>query len=345
MNGVPLISKNLSGVSNVNVSGDVTAQTIQSSLSIYLNGLRSNVQTQIDTVALSKQGIQGNVGIQGNIGIQGIQGIQENIGIQGIQGVQGSTGSQGSAGSQGSTGPQGPSQSGGDILTLLTQTASIVKSLMTALSIIALQGQVAALELAVAVIDTSLAAIDVEIGTLQSQTFFLSSKSTPFGVPTEVNTGGPRTRIRSSLTVYDLSQNALTNIDWLNSTVSIGGAFNISYSNKLVLTADTGAVNAYVPLNVNGVFTQNGSSATLVNIPSTGNTNCYSGLSITNGNSNKIIQSYKCNTSNLNANMIHKSSPLGINRLHQVVTIWVPYISILTIHSYAPMLMQTRQNM
>ena len=64
---------------------------------------------------------------------------------------------------------------------------------MTALSIIALQGQVAALELAVAVIDTSLAAIDVEIGTLQSQTFFLSSNSTPFGVPTEVNTGGPRT--------------------------------------------------------------------------------------------------------------------------------------------------------
>ena len=87
MNGVPLISKNLSGVSNVNVSGDVTAQTIQSSLGIYLNGIRSNVQAQIDTVAVSKQGIQGNVGIQGNIGIQGIQG---NIGIQGIQGVQGS---------------------------------------------------------------------------------------------------------------------------------------------------------------------------------------------------------------------------------------------------------------
>ena len=60
MNGVPLISKNLSGASNVNVSGDVTAQTIQSSLGIYLNGLRSNVQTHIDTVALSKQGICGN---------------------------------------------------------------------------------------------------------------------------------------------------------------------------------------------------------------------------------------------------------------------------------------------
>ena len=61
-----------------------------------------------------------------------------------------------------------------------------------------------------------------------------------------------------------------------------------------VLTADTGAINAYVPLNVNGVFTQNGtyllleiSTATL-------------GSSITNGNSNKIIQSYKSNTSNLN---------------------------------------------
>ena len=54
-----------------------------------MSGIRSNVQAQIDTVALSKQGIQGNVGIQGNIGIQGIQGIQGNIGIQGIQGVQG----------------------------------------------------------------------------------------------------------------------------------------------------------------------------------------------------------------------------------------------------------------
>ena len=83
MNGVPLISKNLSGVSNVKVSGDVTAQTVQSSLGIYLNGIRSNVQAQIDTVALSKQGIQGNVGIQGNIGTQG------NIGLQGIMGIQG----------------------------------------------------------------------------------------------------------------------------------------------------------------------------------------------------------------------------------------------------------------
>ena len=48
------------------------------------------------------------------------------------------------------------------------------------------------------------------------------------------------------------------------------------------------------------MFPQNGSSASLVNVPSTGNINCYTGLSITNGNSNKIIQSYKCNTSNLN---------------------------------------------
>ena len=164
MNGVPLISKNLSGVSNVNVSGDVTAGTIQSSLGIYLNGIRSNVQTQIDY-------FQGLPGIQGNIGIQGIQGIQGNIGIQGIQGVQGSTGQQGSTGSQGSTGPQGPSQSGGDILTLITQTASLVKSLMTALSIIALQGQVTALELAVAGINTTLGLIDFEIGSLQSKTF------------------------------------------------------------------------------------------------------------------------------------------------------------------------------
>ena len=171
---------------------------------------------------------------------------------------------------------------------------------MTALSIIALQGQVAALELAVAGINTTLGLIDIEIGSSQSQTFFLRSNSTPFGVPTEVNTGGPRTRIKSSLTVYDLNQNALTNIDWLNSTVSIEGAFNVSYSNKIVLTADTGAINAYVPLKMNGVFTQNGKLASMVNIPSTGNINCYSGLSITNENSNKIIQSYKCNTSNLN---------------------------------------------
>ena len=171
---------------------------------------------------------------------------------------------------------------------------------MTALSIIGLQGQVAALEYTVAGINTTLGLIDIEIGSLQSQTFFLSSNSTPYGVHTEVNTGGPRTRIKFSLIVYDLNQNALTNIDWLNLTVSIGGAFNVSYSNKTVLTADTGAINAYVPLNVNGVFTQSGTFASLVNIPSTENINCYSGLSITNGNSNKIIQSYKCNTSNLN---------------------------------------------
>ena len=221
MNGVPLISKNLSGVSNVNVSGDVTAQTIQSSLGIYLNGIRSNVQTQIDTVALSKQGIQGNVGIQGNIGILGNIGLRATQGIQGIQGVQGSTGS------QGDTGPQGPSQSGPDIFSLLTGTASLVKSLMTSLSIFALQAQVVALELSVATIDTTLAAINVQIGTLQSQTFYLSSNSTAYGIPTELNSGGPRTRIKSSLTVYDQNQNPLTNIDWLNSTVSLGGAVDI----------------------------------------------------------------------------------------------------------------------
>ena len=81
--------------------------------------------------------------------------------------------------------------------------ASFVKSLMTTLSIIALQAEVAALGASVVAIEGSVAAIDVEIGTLQSQTFFLSSNSTPFDVPKEVNTGGPRTRIKSSLTVYD----------------------------------------------------------------------------------------------------------------------------------------------
>ena len=104
MNGVPLISKNLSGVSSVNVSGDVTAGTIQSSLGIYLNGIRS----QIDTVAVSKQGIQGNVGLTGSTGSTGLTG---NTGLQGMQGIQGIQGVQGSTGSQGSTGPQGPSQS------------------------------------------------------------------------------------------------------------------------------------------------------------------------------------------------------------------------------------------
>ena len=204
MNGVPLISKNLSGVSNVDVSGDVTAQTIQSSLGVYLNGLRSNVQALIDTVALSKQGIQGNVGIQGNIGIQEIQGIQGNFGIQGIQGVQGS------AGSQGSTGPQGPSQSGSDIVTILTQTASFVKSLMTTLSIIALQAEVAALGASVIAIEGSVAAIDVKFGSLQSQTFFVSSNSTPFGIPTEVNMHYKLRNLQSSTpSDFQFSQNPL----------------------------------------------------------------------------------------------------------------------------------------
>ena len=207
-----------------------------------------------------------------------------------------------STGSQGSNGPQGPSQSGSDIVTILTQTASFVKSLMTTLQIIALQAQVVALEASVLAIEGSMAAIDFEIGSLQSKTFFLSSTSTAYGIPTDI--GGPRTKINSSLTVYDLSQNALTNIDYCcmvcSPTVSLGGAFDVTYSNVTVFTADTGAINASVPFNVNGVFTQNGTLASLVNIPSTGNINCYTGPSITNGNSKKIVQSYKCNTSNLN---------------------------------------------
>ena len=130
---------------------------------------------------------------------------------------------------------------------------------MTTLQIIAFQAQVVALEASVLAIAGSMAAIDFEIGSLQSKTFFLSANSTPFGVPTDI--GGPRTKINSSLTLSDLSQNALTNIDWINSTVSLGGAFDVTYSNQTVLTADTGAINASEPLNVNGVFTQNGSSA------------------------------------------------------------------------------------
>ena len=58
---------------------------------------------------------------------------------------------------------------------------------MTTLSIIALQAEVAALGASVIAIEGSVAAIDVEIGSLQSQTFFVSSNSTPFGIPTEVN--------------------------------------------------------------------------------------------------------------------------------------------------------------
>ena len=69
------------------------------------------------------------------------------------------------------------------------------------------------------------------------------------------------------MTVYDQNQRILTNIDFLNSSVSLEGTFDVAYSNQTVLTADIDAINAYVPMNVNGVFTHNSNTASLVNIP------------------------------------------------------------------------------
>lgn len=45
------------------------------------------------------------------------------------------------------------------------------------------------LEVALTAIEGSLGATDLEIATLQLQTFFLSTYSTPFGIPTKVYTG------------------------------------------------------------------------------------------------------------------------------------------------------------
>jgi hypothetical protein len=95
MNGVPLISRGLSGVSNINCSGDISSKTIEQCDGNFFTGVTSNLQAQINASINQARGIQGNVGPQGNsiTGAQGIQGVQGNsiTGAQGIQGVQGNS--------------------------------------------------------------------------------------------------------------------------------------------------------------------------------------------------------------------------------------------------------------
>ena len=103
MNGVPLISRGLSGVSNINASGDITGQTIQSSTESFFSGISSNLQTQINNIK-SQFGMPGSQGQQGNVGAIGSTGATRATGSQGIQGNMGLTGSQGIQGNIGKIG-------------------------------------------------------------------------------------------------------------------------------------------------------------------------------------------------------------------------------------------------
>ena len=133
MNGNPLIHQSLSGLTNINVEGDVTSSTFETStLGPYLSGITSNVQTQFNnlqsqiaagggtgsvvcyTGSTGPTGSNGPAGRRGDTGTQGTQGPQGIIGYTGYTGPIGFTGPEGGQGQQGlqgiggSLGPTGP---------------------------------------------------------------------------------------------------------------------------------------------------------------------------------------------------------------------------------------------
>ena len=113
MNGIPTVTQSLSGISNINVTGDVTANTFETStIGTYLAGARSNLQNQIDllttyTGSTGNTGVTGVTGCTGSAGNPGVTGITGNTGAMGRTGVTGVTGCTGSAGKTGATGCTG----------------------------------------------------------------------------------------------------------------------------------------------------------------------------------------------------------------------------------------------
>ena len=77
MNGVPTFHQSLSGISNVNITGDLTASTFETTtLGSYLGGITSNVQTQINqlTMQTGPTGPTGSTGMAGSAGPKGDNG-------------------------------------------------------------------------------------------------------------------------------------------------------------------------------------------------------------------------------------------------------------------------------
>ena len=114
MNGFPTISQSLSGISNVNVTGDITANTFESStIGSYLGGATSNLQYQINSLSATVAGFinytgnTGNTGVAGATGCTGVTGYKGNTGHTGNTGVTGATGCPGQNGVAGTTGCTG----------------------------------------------------------------------------------------------------------------------------------------------------------------------------------------------------------------------------------------------
>ena len=128
MNGNPLVHQSLSGLTNLNVEGDVTATSFETTTrGPYLRGITSNIQTQFNNLQLQiaaattggtgsaifftgptgSTGLNGSAGRKGDTGPQGIQGPQGIIGYTGYTGLAGVTGPQGVQGVQGLQGIEG----------------------------------------------------------------------------------------------------------------------------------------------------------------------------------------------------------------------------------------------
>ena len=77
MNGVSTLRQSLSGISDVNITGDLTASTFETTtLGTYLGGITSNVQTQINelTMQTGPTGPTGPTGMTGSVGPKGDNG-------------------------------------------------------------------------------------------------------------------------------------------------------------------------------------------------------------------------------------------------------------------------------
>ena len=140
------IDENLSGLVNIEADNITTtgiqSQYLNSVPTSYIDGTRSNLQTQIDNILngtsdgtvyikgdTGAKGEKGDRGLQGIQGIQGIQGETQYGGPEGPQGPKGDKGEKGEIGLQGVKGDDGTNANEARVTALENKTQQITNTL------------------------------------------------------------------------------------------------------------------------------------------------------------------------------------------------------------------------
>jgi hypothetical protein len=311
MSGIDSITDGVAVLENGDLTcNNITSTKIQGSQGYYFSGLTSNIQTQINNINSygitgatgatgangATSGFTGNTGPTGWTGIQGIAGTASNTGATGPTGTQGIQGIQGPQGNNGSNGSTPTSTDIGQIVGSLLQAGGTLAGMVaTASALASLQTEIAGVSTALGITNTVNLIQDGKINDLEGDTYFITSDTTYLGLPL-----GNDTFINSSLTVLEnFKVDGTTNYIHCNTPtlLKVGGNVVLATTENLLTVSKPSIFDATT--TINGTFTQNATTTTLANNTGAGLT-CRTGLTITNAVANRVCQSFKSYTSNVN---------------------------------------------